>query len=435
MQSQSAGVAADTRPAHKRIIPRPQRIHTWFNLIPVQEFEDTRPERIAFLDSFVTVERGTEPDDYAVLFEGERRMTVVVEIGVIFVWYGEDLAKPDRPFPVFFEKKFDSSFVSSSKSEFVDTHIMDFVENGSDNLHFQAVHLWEYSKIFNHKCNEDTITLQQHTRFRYGLCSAKRLVRWFARLAPKLELEHDYVYHGPGLAVVGNKGAMVPDTQVLVSLTPQGENGTRVYVTIAAHPDTFKPWQEWIYGRLTGGKRLCNWLAGVMCNYTKNEFDVDKIIWENKKYIRDAGLLPGERELRGVMSWGEKFYPKDFRRPELPEKTAEEREWRFLDDAKNIRRGKVHSYSIDGEELIARRDEAGDLRVFDAFCPHQGAHLGRGGRLTGDGCLRCPFHAFSFDAAGGCHGQNGTLQSRRIPTLNLSHRQHRITEGKVEVLV
>jgi phenylpropionate dioxygenase-like ring-hydroxylating dioxygenase large terminal subunit len=49
--------------------------------------------------------------------------------------------------------------------------------------------------------------------------------------------------------------------------------------------------------------------------------------------------------------------------------------------------------------LVAWRDDAGDLHVQDAFCPHLGAHLGHGGKV--DGCeLVCPFHGWKFDAAG-----------------------------------
>jgi phenylpropionate dioxygenase-like ring-hydroxylating dioxygenase large terminal subunit len=49
--------------------------------------------------------------------------------------------------------------------------------------------------------------------------------------------------------------------------------------------------------------------------------------------------------------------------------------------------------------LVAWRDDAGDLHVQDAFCPHLGAHLGHGG--TVEGCeLRCPFHGWTFDAEG-----------------------------------
>ena len=89
----SARAQQASPPAHKRLSPRPQRLHTWFNLIPVKELEKTRPDKILFLDSFVTVEERRDGIEtrYTVLFEGKHEMTVVVEIGIIFVWYGDDL--------------------------------------------------------------------------------------------------------------------------------------------------------------------------------------------------------------------------------------------------------------------------------------------------------------------------------------------------------
>ncbi|MFZ0831552.1 MAG: hypothetical protein WAM92_00430, partial [Mycobacterium sp.] len=154
--------SADRKPAHKRVNPRPQRLHTWFTLIPVAEYEKRRPSPILFLDTFVTVESKVVGNDtkYEVFFEGEHSMTVVVEFGVLFVWYGEDLSKPDRPFPVLFADPYDSAYVTSTATLFQDTHVMDFVENGSDNLHFRAVHLWDYSKIYDHVVDDKTITLK-----------------------------------------------------------------------------------------------------------------------------------------------------------------------------------------------------------------------------------------------------------------------------------
>lgn len=46
---------------------------------------------------------------------------------------------------------------------------------------------------------------------------------------------------------------------------------------------------------------------------------------------------------------------------------------------------------LDARRLVVMRGE-GSLRVFDADCPHRGAHLGHGGRIDGDAII-CPFHA------------------------------------------
>ena len=54
-----------------------------------------------------------------------------------------------------------------------------------------------------------------------------------------------------------------------------------------------------------------------------------------------------------------------------------------------------------GRELVAFRSTDGLPTVLDAHCPHLGAHVGHGGSVV-DGCVRCPFHAWKFDAAGRC---------------------------------
>jgi nitrite reductase/ring-hydroxylating ferredoxin subunit len=41
--------------------------------------------------------------------------------------------------------------------------------------------------------------------------------------------------------------------------------------------------------------------------------------------------------------------------------------------------------------MAVRSQESREVRVFDAVCPHRGAHLGYGGRVAGD-ALVCPFH-------------------------------------------
>ncbi|MFZ0834429.1 MAG: Rieske 2Fe-2S domain-containing protein, partial [Mycobacterium sp.] len=199
-------------------------------------------------------------------------------------------------------------------------------------------------------------------------------------------------------------------------------------------PTTFPAVLERLYGAVTGGRRLCDLLARVMANYTKNEFDVDAIIWKNKKYVGASTLLPSEKHLRDVIAWGKTFYPKDFQAPPTPERSVDEPQWWHLDSLENIKPGKVHRYTIDDAELIARCDASGAVRVYDAFCPHQGAHLGFGGVIDRD-CLRCPFHGLYFDAAGHCIGPNIDNKATVIKSLNLSPVSNRVREGRIEALL
>jgi nitrite reductase/ring-hydroxylating ferredoxin subunit len=54
-----------------------------------------------------------------------------------------------------------------------------------------------------------------------------------------------------------------------------------------------------------------------------------------------------------------------------------------------------------GREIVLFRTRSGRLVVADAYCPHLGTDLGRGGTVC-DELLRCPMHGFTFDAHGRC---------------------------------
>lgn len=62
--------------------------------------------------------------------------------------------------------------------------------------------------------------------------------------------------------------------------------------------------------------------------------------------------------------------------------------WYLLGFASEIGRG-LTPFTI-GRPLVAMRAR-GAIRVFDATCPHRGAHLGYGGQLV-DRAIICPFH-------------------------------------------
>ncbi|HUF97320.1 MAG TPA: Rieske 2Fe-2S domain-containing protein [Ilumatobacter sp.] len=61
--------------------------------------------------------------------------------------------------------------------------------------------------------------------------------------------------------------------------------------------------------------------------------------------------------------------------------------------------GAVHSVRAFGEDLVVYRTMSGMALVVDAYCPHLGAHLGKGGTVV-DECLQCPFHGWRFGVDG-----------------------------------
>jgi nitrite reductase/ring-hydroxylating ferredoxin subunit len=73
--------------------------------------------------------------------------------------------------------------------------------------------------------------------------------------------------------------------------------------------------------------------------------------------------------------------------------------WFSVGDSDSVVAGDVTRLHYLDRELVAFRGQDGSVRVFDAHCPHLGAHLGVGGRVCGDGIV-CPFHGWRFDGQG-----------------------------------
>ena len=77
------------------------------------------------------------------------------------------------------------------------------------------------------------------------------------------------------------------------------------------------------------------------------------------------------------------------------------RGWFRVAYADELMPGEVKRLHYFGRELVLFRTASGQPALFDAYCPHLGAHLGVGGEVKGE-AIRCPFHHWEFGADGVC---------------------------------
>jgi nitrite reductase/ring-hydroxylating ferredoxin subunit len=75
--------------------------------------------------------------------------------------------------------------------------------------------------------------------------------------------------------------------------------------------------------------------------------------------------------------------------------------WYAVAFSREIAAGEVKRRQFVGREVVAFRTESGVAAVFEAHCPHLGAHFGHGGCVAGE-TLRCPMHHFHFATNGAC---------------------------------
>lgn len=73
--------------------------------------------------------------------------------------------------------------------------------------------------------------------------------------------------------------------------------------------------------------------------------------------------------------------------------------WTPVTLSKRLKRGKPLPVEVAGEKLVLFRDADGGVRALMDRCPHRGVALSLG-KVTKDGCLECPFHAWKFDGDG-----------------------------------
>jgi phenylpropionate dioxygenase-like ring-hydroxylating dioxygenase large terminal subunit len=75
--------------------------------------------------------------------------------------------------------------------------------------------------------------------------------------------------------------------------------------------------------------------------------------------------------------------------------------WYALAFSSDLAPGELLNQHFMGQEVVLFRTASGEVCLMDAYCPHLGAHMGRGGRVNGE-CIQCPFHHFEFNVQGVC---------------------------------
>jgi len=75
--------------------------------------------------------------------------------------------------------------------------------------------------------------------------------------------------------------------------------------------------------------------------------------------------------------------------------------WFFVCESDAVKKGQVIPLRYFDHDFIASRDHNGKVQVWDAFCPHLGAHIGYGGKVNKDNCVVCPFHAWEYSSEDG----------------------------------
>ena len=421
--------------ANDRLIkndPRPQRMCAWFAVISVTELASHGEAPVPFLDTFVTIEQtGSE---YVLHFEGAHEMVSIVRFGLIIAWHGPDLQRPDRPPPELFTESVGDEHYLSKKVHFPDTHLMDFLENSGDVLHFYTTHKWAKADIEYYEYDEHTMRYMLVGELRYAQSATrldKRIAGW---VLPKVPARVEVNFIGPGFVESRTITLAGLKLNALVTITPTGDDGTSIYAILNVDTSWIPRWLQSPFNRVSP-KTMHDLLAFVFTHAVIDDLSGDYRIWSKRKFLQDPSLLlPKEEHVLNIRKWVETFYPADFTYPVETPRDPAEMCWQTLDGVDNIPADTVATYNVSGEELVAYRDTTGEVVVLDAFCPHHGAHLGYEAHVEAD-CIRCPFHHFYFNSEGKCRAKDPQKKSNFIKHISTTPRQHRLNGDTVEVLV
>lgn len=82
------------------------------------------------------------------------------------------------------------------------------------------------------------------------------------------------------------------------------------------------------------------------------------------------------------------------------QKAAFSNGWYRFAASPRVKKDRIYTFHYFATSFVCIRNSQHLVRVFDAYCPHLGAHLGSG-QIKND-LITCPFHGWQYDASGQC---------------------------------
>lgn len=75
--------------------------------------------------------------------------------------------------------------------------------------------------------------------------------------------------------------------------------------------------------------------------------------------------------------------------------------WYYFAPLRMFHKKKITTFFRFNDEFIGFLDQNGHPKVYSAFCPHLGGHLGVGGKIENNEII-CPFHGWHYNFDGAC---------------------------------
>ena len=101
--------------------------------------------------------------------------------------------------------------------------------------------------------------------------------------------------------------------------------------------------------------------------------------------------------------------------------------WYFVCKSSDLKKVKIKSFNICGQEIILYRGEDSKVKALDAYCPHMGTHFGVG-KVVGNN-IQCFFHHWKFSGSGDCVDIPCETKSKDIVQKKAKVQSYAVTEA------